>query len=196
MKYITFSIWKEEIAARFKIVLCRFNLDIQENNTNLISMGVALCFVMYQCKMQFTISNFRYGESATCFDTSSLAYGPHSLTCAPITMIPMQISLLLSSSISWHPSISDHSQYSPSTLILVFLLFFFHLVCPDIHYLRSYRQTFLPHDQQILVFFLLWLLQYSVLYIQHEIHNNFGISSHFDVVLYRVFDIHIPMYHK
>ena len=35
----------------------------------------------------------------------------------------MQICLLLSSSIFWHPLISDHSKYSLATLILVFLLF-------------------------------------------------------------------------
>ena len=37
----------------------------------------------------------------------------------------MHVCLLICFSISWHPSISDHSQYSQTTLILVFLLFFF-----------------------------------------------------------------------
>ena len=49
-------------------------------------------------------------------------------TGAPITMILTQISLLLSPPTPWHPSISDHSRYSPSNLILVFPFFFFHLV--------------------------------------------------------------------
>ena len=35
----------------------------------------------------------------------------------------MQVCLMLSSSTCWHPLISDHSQYSTTTLILVFLLF-------------------------------------------------------------------------
>jgi len=51
MKYITFRIWREEIAGRFKIVHWRFYLDIQKNTTDLISMGVALCFVRYLCEM-------------------------------------------------------------------------------------------------------------------------------------------------
>jgi hypothetical protein len=37
---------------------------------------------------------------------------------------------------------------------LVFLLFFFHLVSPEILSLRSYRHTFLLDDQPILVFLL------------------------------------------
>jgi len=77
IKYITFRIWKEEIAAPFKIVPCRFYLDIQEYTTNLISKGVAFCFVKYQCGMHCTNTKYLFDKSATCFDTSSsLAYDP------------------------------------------------------------------------------------------------------------------------
>jgi hypothetical protein len=56
---------------------------------------------------------------------------------------PIQICLLLSSSISWHPSISHRFQDSLTTLVLVFLFFFFHLASSEIRCLRSCHQTFL-----------------------------------------------------
>jgi hypothetical protein len=73
-------------------------------------------------------------QTVLCYSytSSSLAYGPHSLTRAPFRMTAHTDRLLLFSSISWHRSISDHSQYSLATLILVFLLFFFHLISPEI----------------------------------------------------------------
>jgi hypothetical protein len=51
-----------------------------------------------------------------------------------------------------------HSPYTLTTLILVFLLFFFHLVSTEILPLRSYRRTFLPDNQGFLVFLILYLL--------------------------------------
>jgi hypothetical protein len=53
---------------------------------------------------------------------------------------------------SGHPLFLDHSQYSLATLILVFLVFFFRLVSPEILSLWSHRQTFLLNGQPILVF--------------------------------------------
>jgi hypothetical protein len=57
---------------------------------------------------------------------------------------------------------------------LVFLLFFFHLVSPEILSLRSYHRTFLPDDQHFLVFFKLFLLLQYLAFL----HNlEFVISS-------------------
>jgi hypothetical protein len=59
---------------------------------------------------------------------SFLAFGAYSLPSASFRMIAHTGLLLLSRSISWHPSISDLSQYSLTTLILVFLQSY-NLVC-------------------------------------------------------------------
>ena len=117
----------------------------------------------------------------------------------------MQICLLLSSCISWHPSISDHSQYSLTTLILIFLLFLFRLVSPEILSLRAYHHIFLRDGLPILIFLLFLLLQYLVLYI-NLVCNNFTRrgraqrgnpqSSKFSVpspVIYVVYSLHPPL---
>jgi hypothetical protein len=75
----------------------------------------------------------------------SLACGPCRLTSASFGMIA-HADLSSASSISWHPSTSDLSHDSLTTLILVFLLFFFvwfpqkyFPYCPTIRH--SYRMT-------------------------------------------------------
>lgn len=68
--------------------------------------------------------------------------------------------LPLSSSISWHPALSNHSHYSLTILILVLLFLFFYPVSPEILSVRSYHQTSLPGDPPNLVSLLLLLLQY------------------------------------
>ena len=56
------------------------------------------------------------------------------------------------------------------------------LVSPEILYLLSYHQTFLPDDQPILVSYFIQL-QYLVFCIQPDIHHQFGLSSHLDHLL-------------
>ena len=62
----------------------------------------------------------------------------------------------------------SNSKYSLSTLILVFLLFFFRLISPEILSLPPYHQTFWQHGQPIPGFLLLLLLQYLVFFIQGD----------------------------
>jgi len=72
----------------------------------------------------------------------SAVHGPYSVPSSSLRMIPTP-----SPSITRHPSVSDHSQYSPTTLILVVLLFLFHLVSTTVLSLRSCHETFWPADQ-------------------------------------------------
>jgi hypothetical protein len=53
IKYITFRIWKEEIAARFKIVPCLFYLDIQEKYYKLNINGRR--FVFRELSMRYAL---------------------------------------------------------------------------------------------------------------------------------------------
>jgi hypothetical protein len=114
---------------------------------------------------------------------SSLAYGygPYSLNSLCFSMTAHRG---LSSAFLFYlftPIDFRHSSYSPTTLILVFLLFFFHLVSPEILSLRSYHRTFLPDDQHFLVFIKLFLL---LQYLAFFLHNlQFVISSDSAAVL-------------
>jgi len=103
---------------------------------------------------------------------SSLAYGPYSLSSACFGMIACTG---LPSALFFHlliPIDFRHFPDSLTNLILVFLLFFFHLVSPEIISLRFHHRTYLPDDQHFWVFFKLFLL------LQYLASFTFGFCSY------------------